>query len=111
MMVPLDIESLNHVSVQTSRLEESRRFYIEVLGAKEISRPNFSFGGAWLYLSGIQIHLIEQGTPPGRREVETRGNHISFAVPNVDAAEERLKQFGVNYKRKMIEDRGIHQIF
>ena len=109
--MPLEIESLNHVSVQTKRLDESRQFYIDVLGAKPISRPNFSFGGAWLYLSGIQIHLIELGSPPGRGEIDTRANHISFAVPDVDAAEERLKQMGVAYKRKLIADRGVHQIF
>lgn len=109
--MPLEIESLNHVSVQTKRLDESRQFYVNVLGAKEITRPNFSFGGAWLYLAGIQIHLIEQGNPAGRHDIDTRGNHFSFAVPDVDAAENRLKQFGVDYKRKLIEDRGIHQIF
>ena len=109
--MPLDIESLNHVSVQTKQLDESMRFYVDVLGAKVISRPNFSFGGAWLYISGIQIHLIEQGSPAGRSEIDTRGNHISFAVADVDAAEARLKQYGITYKRKLIEDRGIHQIF
>ena len=107
----LAIESLNHVSVQTKRLEESRQFYVNVLGAKEISRPNFSFGGAWLYLAGIQIHLIEQGSPAGRGDLDTRGNHFSFAVEDVDAAEQLLKQHGIVYRRKLIEDRGIHQIF
>jgi len=109
--MPLAIESLNHVSVQTRRLAESIQFYVETLGAKIISRPNFSFGGAWLYIAGIQIHLIEQGSPAGRGDIDTRGNHISFAVPDVDAAEQRLVEMGVSYKRKMIEDRGIHQIF
>ena len=46
--MPLDIQSLNHVSFQTMRLEESRRFYIDVLGAKEISRPNFDFVDRYL---------------------------------------------------------------
>ncbi|HEY3740897.1 MAG TPA: VOC family protein, partial [Bryobacteraceae bacterium] len=107
----LEIESLNHVAVQTKQLDESLRFYVDVLGAKEITRPNFSFGGAWLYLAGIQIHLIEEGNPAGRFDIDTRGNHFSFAVPDVDAAEHRLQQFGITYKRKLIEDRGIHQIF
>ena len=107
----LAIESLNHVAVQTNRLPESIQFYVDVLGAKVITRPDFSFGGAWLYVAGIQIHLIEQGSPAGRGDIDTRGNHVSFAVPDVDAAERRLIQLGVTYKRKLIEDRGIHQIF
>ena len=109
--MPLAIESLNHVAVQTRRLAESRQFYTEVLGAREISRPNFSFGGAWLFLAGIQIHLIEQGAPAGRGEIDTRGNHFALAVPDVDAAEARLKALGISYTRKLIEDRGVHQIF
>jgi len=109
--MPLEIESCNHVSVQTKQLAESRKFYVEVLGAKEISRPAFSFGGAWLYLAGVQIHLIEQGSPAGRGEIDTRGNHFAFQVGDVDEAERRLQQLGVVYKRKLIEDRGIHQIF
>ena len=109
--MPLVIESLNHVAVQTRRLAESRQFYTEVLGAREISRPNFSFGGAWLFLAGIQIHLIEQGAPAGRGEIDTRGNHFALAVPDVDAAESRLKALGISYTRKLIEDRGVHQIF
>jgi catechol 2,3-dioxygenase-like lactoylglutathione lyase family enzyme len=109
--MPLEIESCNHVSVQTKQLDESRKFYVEVLGAQEISRPNFSFGGAWLYLAGMQIHLIEQGSPAGRTEIDTRGNHVAFQVRDVDEAERRLQAFGIAYKRKLIEDRGIHQIF
>lgn len=109
--MPLAIESLNHVAVQTRHLEESIQFYVDVLGARVISRPNFSFGGAWLYLGGIQIHLIELGTPAGRGEIDTRGSHFALAVPDVDAAEARLKALGIAHKRKLIEDRGVHQIF
>ena len=107
----LAIEALNHVAVQTQRLAESIEFYVDVLGAKVISRPNFTFGGAWLYLCGIQIHLIEEGAPEGRGELDTRGNHFAFAVADVDAAEAGLRAFGIAYKRKLIEDRGVHQIF
>ena len=110
-MLSLAVESLNHVALQTKRIAESIQFYVDVLGAKVISRPAFTFGGAWLYIAGIQIHLIELGSPEGRGEIDTRGNHISFAVPDVDAAEERLRELGVRYERKLIEDRGVHQIF
>ena len=108
----LTIESCNHVSVQTKRLEDSLRFYVDVLGAKPISRPAFSFRGAWLYIGGIQIHLIEDeaaGDPGG--EIYTRAAHVAFATPDVDEAERRLIQMGVPYKRKLIADRGVHQLF
>jgi catechol 2,3-dioxygenase-like lactoylglutathione lyase family enzyme len=110
--MPLTIESCNHVAVQTKRLEESLRFYEDVMGAKRISRPGFPFAGAWLFIGGIQIHLIEDpsaGDPGG--EIDTRAKHIAFSVPDVDEAEQRLRQSGVAYKRNLIPDRGIHQLF
>jgi catechol 2,3-dioxygenase-like lactoylglutathione lyase family enzyme len=65
-----------------------------------------------LYLAGIQIHLIEDaGAPDPPASINTRERHLSFAVPDVDAMEAILKEHGVTYKRSLIPDRGIHQIF
>jgi catechol 2,3-dioxygenase-like lactoylglutathione lyase family enzyme len=109
----IQIQHLNHVARPTKRLEESRRFYIDVLGFREISRPAFSFGGSWLFGGGIQIHLVEDlvtaPDPPDR--INTRETHIAFAVPDVDAMEARLKEHGIPYTRSLIEDRQIHQVF
>lgn len=112
MPPPLTIRQLNHVARPTKRLEESRRFYIDVLGAREISRPAFSFRGAWLYLAGIQIHLIEDaGAPDPPEQINTRERHMALAVDDVDAMEDVLKLHGVAYRRNLIADRGIQQIF
>ena len=113
MPKPLTIESLNHLARPTKRLEQSLRFYVDVLGCREISRPAFSFGGAWLFLAGIQIHLIEdlQTAPDPPSAINTRETHMAFAVPDVDAMEKRLQEHGIAYKRSLIVDRGIHQIF
>ena len=107
----LEIECCNHIALETRRLDESIRFYIDVLGAKEISRPAFPFRGAWLYLGGIQIHLIDEGAPEGRHAINTRTNHFACVVPDVDEAEQRLNKMGIVYKRNLIADRGIHQLF
>jgi glyoxylase I family protein len=112
MSGPLSIEHLNHVARQTRGLQDSRKFWIEVMGAREITRPDFSFRGSWLYLAGIQIHLIEEaGTPDPKERINTRARHMAFAVSDVDAMESVLKTHGVPYKRSLIADRGIHQIF
>jgi catechol 2,3-dioxygenase-like lactoylglutathione lyase family enzyme len=105
------VTSLNHVSLVTKRLDESRRFYANILGAKEISRPGFNFPGAWLYLSGIQIHLIGVGDPGDPGAINTRTDHVAFAVPDVDEAERHLNELGIPYRRSLIPDRGIHQLF
>jgi glyoxylase I family protein len=55
----MDIESLHHVSIPVSNLERSKQFYREILGLREIPRPNFPFQGAWFQVAGRQeLHLI-----------------------------------------------------
>ncbi|MGD1072515.1 MAG: VOC family protein [Bryobacteraceae bacterium] len=103
---------LHHVSRQTRKLDETRRFYVDVLGFRELSsRPNFPFRGAWLYGSGIQIHLIDEpyhetGGPPNPRE-----NHIAFLIEDMDAAEQTLVAHGISYRRQQAADGRSEQIF
>lgn len=112
MPEPIPILHLNHVGRTTKNLEASRRFYVDVLGCKEISRPKFSFNGSWLYLAGMQFHLIEDLTTPDPAPgINPRENHVAFAVEDVDAMEVRLRAFGIAYKRNLIPDRQIHQLF
>ncbi|HVW84356.1 MAG TPA: VOC family protein [Bryobacteraceae bacterium] len=102
---------LHHVSRQTQRLDETRQFYVDVLGFREISRPPFSFRGAWLYGAGIQMHLIEATFEAPDMAINGRENHIAFAVEDMDGAEELLKQRGIHYKRNVVPERGTNQIF
>ena len=110
---PIELQSLNHVTRVTHRYDESLRFYTEVLGFRVISRPNFPFDGAWLYAAGMQIHLIVDPSPAPavHTDINTRTNHIAFFVDDVDAMEQRLREHGVTYKRNIIPDRQIHQLF
>jgi glyoxylase I family protein len=110
--LPLDLEALNHIARTTKDLERSRRFYIDVLGCREISRPAFNFPGAWLYVAGLQFHLIEDlTTPDSPATINTRESHIAFRVADLDAMERRLQALHVPYKRSGIQDRRIDQIF
>jgi catechol 2,3-dioxygenase-like lactoylglutathione lyase family enzyme len=102
---------LHHVSRQTRKLEETRKFYVDVLGFREVSRPELSFAGAWLYGAGIQIHLIDESfdTPPS--EINSRENHIAFKIDDMDGAEAALKEKGIEYRRQVVPERRSDQIF
>jgi catechol 2,3-dioxygenase-like lactoylglutathione lyase family enzyme len=103
---------LHHVSRQTRKLDETRRFYVDVLGFRELSsRPNFPFRGAWLYGSGIQIHLIDEPYHETEGPPNPRENHIAFLIEDMDAAEETLKQHGISYIRQQSRDGKSEQIF
>lgn len=100
-----------HLALAVSEVEESLKFYCEILGLKEIQRPNFDFKGAWISMgTGLSIHLIE-----GKPEVDTkgsRGNHFAFKVKNLEAWVEKMKNEGVQIVKgpKQRED-GVWQLF
>jgi len=102
---------LHHVSRQTKQLETTLRFYVDVLGFREITRPPFGFRGAWLYGAGIQMHLIEEPFDAPPSDINSRENHIAFAVDDMESAEEALKQNGIPYRHNVVPERKTNQLF
>jgi len=99
MPQPVPIRSVHHVARTTRRLEASRRFYRNVLGFREIQRPPFSFGGAWLYNYGVQIHLIEDDQAPDPAEsISTRADHLALHVDDIEEAKRVLQAHGIPFR-------------
>ncbi len=112
MTSPLSIRSLNHVGRLTKHLDASRAFYRDVLGFREIARPNFDFRGAWLFNYGMQIHLIENPSiPDPEGPIQTRDSHLAFEVNDLATVERRLQEHGVEYRKNVVPERNIAQIF
>ncbi len=109
---PLPISAVNHLGRITKRVEASRDFYRDVLGFREVARPNFNFPGAWLYNYGIMIHLIynEAASDPDG-EIQTRGDHLALHTDDLAAAERLLNEHGVAYRKNTVADTGLVQIF
>ena len=92
------IRSLHHVAVTVTDIERAKRFYGEVLGLREISRPPFDFGGAWYDAGGQQLHLIVH--PPTltmrrTRSIDSRDGHLALQVASYDEALAHLRAHGV----------------
>lgn len=112
MPAPLPIQSVNHVARLTRHLDEARQFYRDVLGFREIRRPNFNFPGAWLYNYGLQIHLIvADGAPEPDGEISTRAEHLALHVADTDEVERLLDEHGIEYRRNYVADRNVTQLF
>jgi catechol 2,3-dioxygenase-like lactoylglutathione lyase family enzyme len=108
----LPITAINHVGRISKRIDESRAFYRDVLGFREVARPSFDFPGAWLYNYGVMIHLIYNeaaGDPEG--EIQTRYDHLALHTNDLEAAERLLKEHGVPYRKNVVADKNIVQIF
>jgi catechol 2,3-dioxygenase-like lactoylglutathione lyase family enzyme len=112
---PLPISSVNHVARVTRNLAASKAFYRDVLGFREVRRPNFPFAGAWLYNYGLQIHLIE---PEGQTDplaaggkISARADHLAFHAPDTQAVERLLEDHGIRFAKNYVKDRGVTQLF
>ena len=80
---------LNHVSVVTRDLDESVRFYVDVLGLEPLPTPDFAFPVQWLRAGSLQVHLFERpDTPPSYA-------HFALEVDDVVAVYERARELGI----------------
>jgi catechol 2,3-dioxygenase-like lactoylglutathione lyase family enzyme len=87
----IEVQRIDHVAIVVTDLEQSRRFFGEAMGLKEIPRPpSFDFPGAWFAAGSEVLHLLAQPNmeaPGGRR-------HLCFWVRDVHSAARRLAAFG-----------------
>ncbi len=100
MQSVVQVHRIDHASFVVRDLEASRRFYVDVLGMREVARPAFSFGGAWFQAGETLVHLIEQHDQSARASGgdsagSTRCDHLAFLVDDARAAAEQLKAAAV----------------
>jgi catechol 2,3-dioxygenase-like lactoylglutathione lyase family enzyme/uncharacterized protein YunC (DUF1805 family) len=99
----LRVKSIDHATFVVKDLEASQRFYVDVLGMRQVPRPGFSFDGLWFQAGATQIHLIREyagsgpaGNPLPAERRSSRCQHLAFAVDDAAAAVASLKAAGVN---------------
>jgi len=106
----MTIRGIDHINIGTHRLEETKAFFLDVLGLTEGWRPDFPFGGAWLYAGdGAVVHLVEIAAPK-KPSSEAALDHFAFRIDDYDAILQRLKDRGVDYRAVDIPNTPIRQI-
>jgi lactoylglutathione lyase len=80
-----------HVSIHAYDLEESLRFYVEVLGMRRVASPDFEHPVEWLVLGDQQLHLFLRDTPA------PEFHHIGVDVDDFEAA------YGVAVERGLFD--------
>jgi hypothetical protein len=73
-------------------------------------RPNFSFGGAWMYCGGRPaVHLVERAKlEPVHGDLKLQ--HFAFAAKGLGEFLARLSQLDVPYRVGILDDFEICQI-
>ena len=120
------ISSLDHCAIRTTKLQETRDFFVGILGLEDGERTDFPFTGAWLYTdSTAVIHLIgvDPDDPSGLQryvggEISTEAlqgsgafDHIAFRANDPSVLTERLKQTDYEYRERQVPNMNLFQIF
>lgn len=122
----MSLSLLDHCSIRTVKLDETRDFYVDVLGMTDGNRPNFDFPGNWLYLDGkAVVHLVgvDKDDPSGL-EAYLGGSidpdtlhgsgafdHLAFRGSDAGAMIERLEAKGVPFRERQVPNMDLFQLF
>lgn len=107
----MSIRLVDHINVATQKLEETRRFYVDVLGLTEGWRPPFSFEGYWFYAGERAVVHVQQAPAPVAPSQGSALNHGAFQVDDMDALLRRLDKHGVSYRAGVVVGTTIRQAF
>jgi len=119
----MPVTDLNHYLLRANDIEETRDFYVRVLGFDVMPRPDFPFPGYWLGIGGkIQVHValhgVEQaelyyiGSPP-KAATDNSGvvDHIAFVADDPAGMARHLKAIGVAYRARYLPESQLYQLF
>jgi len=100
-----------NIVISPSQVEETLRFYREVLGLKDGFRPDFGRPGWWLYAGGHPVlHVSLQEITPTRGSTGSFG-HIALNATDWPDMKARLERFGIPFEEQLVDDNTVLQIF
>ncbi|HEV8578623.1 MAG TPA: VOC family protein [Thermoanaerobaculia bacterium] len=121
MLLSKYVTSIDHVAIAVPNLEESIKFYAEVLGfeLKERRRTegkHTAMVSAVLKAGPVTVVLLEGTSPESQvaRFVEHFGagvQHLALGVQNLPEMAEELKEAGMEFDTTVISSPGLRQIF
>ena len=109
----------DHVTLVVASVADSRKFYVDQLGFEEVTRPAFSFLGAWFKIGQTLIHIVETNELAGKagwgdRTVEraSRGHHIAYRTIDFEHAVQAIGRCKIEVASgPKIRPDGTRQIF
>jgi catechol 2,3-dioxygenase-like lactoylglutathione lyase family enzyme len=107
----MTIRAVDHINIGTHKLDETVAFFRDVLGLEVGWRPDFPFGGAWLYAGDkAVVHLVTLEAPK-HPSSQAALDHFAFSIDDYDGAKARLEAKGVRHRAVDIPGTPIRQIF
>lgn len=113
------INGLFHVAIKTNDLEGTCAFYCEVLGLRQVHRPDFGYPGAWIAcpMPGGQaiMHIYAGGPALGAEGKAPVGSgaidHVSLSCSGYHEFRERFERHGLAYREFLVPGTTLWQLF
>jgi len=111
----MKFEGFLHLNIRCSKedLPAIEKFYGDVLRLKTGYRPNFKFGGIWLYDGEDPIIHVGARFPKGpiiKDQHSGSVDHIAFKASGAADFRKRLKKLHIDFEEQNIENAG-YQVF
>ena len=109
----MSVGVLDHFNIRTRKLDDTVRFYEDVMGLEKGPRPNFAFPGAWMYSEGkAVVHLVDI-SPTAEAQKPDSGvvHHVAFVSTGFDAMKTRLTSKNMPFDARQVPGGDLWQIF
>jgi catechol 2,3-dioxygenase-like lactoylglutathione lyase family enzyme len=109
----MSVGVLDHFNIRTRKLDETVRFYRDILGLEKGARPNFAFPGAWMYSEGKPVvHLVDiSETDEPQKPDSGVVHHVAFASQGFSVMKQRLEAKGMAFDSRQVPGGDLWQIF
>tara|TARA_R110002072_G_scaffold60051_3_gene152607 strand:+ start:156 stop:599 length:444 start_codon:yes stop_codon:yes gene_type:complete len=110
------IKELNHINIRTDRMEETKDFFVDVVGLEIGFRPDFATHGYWLYCGEVPIVHLSLSDPEGDPRTVATGHgegldHIGLSAMDLAETEKTLVKHDVTYKKCLAGGGRLVQVF
>lgn len=107
----MQVLGIDHATIKTPNLDETRRFFEEVLGLKVGPAPAFDHPVYWLYAGGRDVVHIVGAESPQKESQSASINHFALRIGDYDGAVSELNQRGVPFDTDTTPGGELRQIY
>lgn len=106
---------IDHTTIRTTKLTETRDFFASVFDLKEGKRPAVianNIPGYWMYWqSEPLVHIIYSGRHYGDVPSTEAIDHTAFYMENYDGFKSKLQQLGIRFSLMDLPELNERRIF
>jgi catechol 2,3-dioxygenase-like lactoylglutathione lyase family enzyme len=109
----MSVGVLDHFNIRTRKLDDTVRFYEDVMGLEKGPRPNFAFPGAWMYSEGkAVVHIVDISKTDEPQKADSGVvHHVAFASRGFDGMKQRLQSKSMPFDARQVPGGDLWQIF